>query len=67
MDGVDGSCSCICENEGWDDHNVLGMASCVPTKAHESFGAVGLMVTTASLCHCVYHLCRQVSTKTHGM
>jgi len=53
-------CSCICEDEGWSDRNILGIPSCVPSKAHLVFGVVGLLASMTSLLHTSHHLYRQV-------
>lgn len=56
-----GECSCDCgDEEGWAEYNILGRPSCVPTTAHLTFGAVGLLVSVVSLCHAVHQLNRQV-------
>ena len=60
-DDGEGQCSCVCNDERWSDHNLLGRASCVPVIAHAIFGWVGLVLSTAALCHVTYHLSRQVS------
>lgn len=61
-DGESGAfTSCVCEDDGWSDFNILGRPSCVPTKAHVIFGAVGVISSVAGICHTVYQLNRQVS------
>lgn len=59
-----GNCFCVCEDDGWSDINILGRASCVPVIAHQVFGWLGLILSTAALFHVVYHLLRQVSQST---
>ncbi|CAM9670318.1 unnamed protein product [Ectocarpus fasciculatus] len=58
--GADGGCRCACGDETWSEHNMLGLPSCVPSKAHVVFGAVGVLMAMTSLCHSAYHLRRQV-------
>ncbi|CAN0188442.1 unnamed protein product, partial [Ectocarpus sp. 12 AP-2014] len=50
------SCSCICEDESWADHNILGSASCVPIKAYVIFGSVGIILSVAVLFQALYQL-----------
>ncbi|CAN0450077.1 unnamed protein product [Ectocarpus sp. 12 AP-2014] len=50
------SCSCICEDDSWADHNILGSDSCVPIKAHVIFGSVGIILSVAVLCQALYQL-----------
>lgn len=50
IDEVDGDfCSCACGSEGWLNHNILGGTSCVPTRAHTCFGAIGIAVSVSVL------------------
>lgn len=56
----EGQCACVCDDERWSDHNLLGRASCVPVMAHVIFGWAGLALSLAGLCHASYHLNRQV-------
>ncbi|CAB1113527.1 unnamed protein product [Ectocarpus sp. CCAP 1310/34] len=58
--GADGGCRCACGDETWSEYNILGLPSCVPSKAHAVFGAVGVFVTMTSLGHAAYQLYRQV-------
>lgn len=58
-----GQCSCVCDDERWSDHNLLGRASCVPVLAHAIFGWVGVALSAAALCHAAYHLHMQVSRR----
>ncbi|CAN0501230.1 unnamed protein product, partial [Laminaria digitata] len=55
-----GQCFCVCDDERWSDHNLLGRASCVPVIAHLTFGWIGLAVSAAALCQAAYQLHRQV-------
>lgn len=57
----DGTCFCICDDDGWSAVDILGRASCVPVKTHQVFGWVGLALAAAALSHAAYHLTRQVS------
>lgn len=59
----DGGCICACENDSWSNRNVLGLASCVPVKAHLLFGWFGLVISVATLSHAAYHFRRQVCSK----
>ncbi|CAN0245930.1 unnamed protein product [Ectocarpus fasciculatus] len=57
MSDEDGtSCSCICEDDSWADHNILGSDSCVPIKAHMIFGSVGIVLSVAVLSQALYQL-----------
>ena len=60
---TEGRCSCVCEDEGWSDRNIFGSASCVPVRAHQTFGWVGLGVSVGLLCHSAYLLFRQVKLR----
>lgn len=64
---ADGGCTFVCEGEGWLEYNILGVPSCVPSKAHELFGALGVIFAMASLCHSGYHLVRQVGDSRPDM
>ena len=57
----EGRCSCICDNERWSNHNILGRPSCVPVVAHMILGWGGLVLSMVALCHGAYQLKRQVS------
>ena len=57
----DGICSCVCKDDDWSNLNIFGRASCVPRKAHDVFGWVGLAFSMAALCHVVYQLNQQVN------
>lgn len=61
VDDVSGDFTCDCGDEGWSDFNILGRPSCVPTKAHVIFGAVGLATSVAGMLHATHQLYRQVS------
>jgi len=61
-----GLCSCVCEDNSWSDHDILGSASCVPVKAHLLYGCVGLATSLTALCHAMYHLRRLVSPNHTG-
>ncbi|CAM9266768.1 unnamed protein product [Ectocarpus sp. 6 AP-2014] len=50
------TCSCICEDDSWADHNILGSDSCVPIKAHVIFGSVGIVLSVAVLFQALYQL-----------
>lgn len=52
--------TCDCEDGVWSDFNILGRPSCVPTKAHLVFGAIGLATSMAGMLHAAYQLNRQV-------
>ncbi|CAN0293311.1 unnamed protein product [Ectocarpus sp. 6 AP-2014] len=58
--GADGACRCACEDETWSEYNILGLPSCVPSKAHVVFVAVGVLMMMTSLGHAAYQLYRQV-------
>ncbi|CAM9676003.1 unnamed protein product [Ectocarpus sp. 4 AP-2014] len=58
--GADGGCRCACGGETWTEYSILGLPSCVPSKAHVVFGAVGVLMTMTSLGHAAYQLYRQV-------
>ena len=60
-DNGGGQCYCVCNDERWYDHNLLGRASCVPVVAHAICGWVGLALSISALCHATYQLDRQVS------
>ncbi|CAM9958208.1 unnamed protein product [Ectocarpus sp. 4 AP-2014] len=50
------SCSCICEDDSWADHNILGSDSCVPIKARMISGSVGIILSVAVLFQALYQL-----------
>ncbi len=56
----DRACVCVCESDSWSDLNLLALPSCVPVKAHMTFGWVGVALSVATLCHAAYQLNRQV-------
>lgn len=58
--GADGGCRCACGDETWSEYSILGLPSCVPSKAHVVFGAVGVLMATTTLGHSAYQLYRQV-------
>lgn len=62
-DNGGGQCYCVCNDERWYDHNLLGRASCVPVVAHAIFGWVGLALPAAAPCHATYELSRQISRR----
>lgn len=57
-----GDCRCGCEVE-WSTYNILGVPSCVPSKAHAVFGAVGLLIAMVILFQSAHQLNRQVRKK----
>ncbi|CAM9445144.1 unnamed protein product [Pylaiella littoralis] len=61
VDDVSGEFTCVCTGEGWTNCNILGQPSCVPTKAHVIFGALGVASSIVGICHAVHQLTRQIN------